>query len=59
MNYLMLLALQMTFLIVGYGADSMDHDKTLKQVMHIFHWENLKTKKFMSIQMHEGTILMR
>ena len=29
-------------LIVGYNADSRDHEKTLKWVMQICQWENLK-----------------
>ena len=32
-------------LFVGYGADSRDNDRTLRQVIQICHWENFKIKK--------------
>ena len=32
-------------LFVGYDVDSRDHDKTLKWVMQICYWENLKLQE--------------
>ena len=42
--------------IIGYDADSRDHDKTLRQVIQICQPENLKLNRNMSFQVHYNTI---
>ena len=37
-------------LVVGYDADGRGHDRTVRQLMQIFHQENLKHNKFNVIE---------
>ena len=42
-------------LIVGYDTDGRDHDRTLRHVMQICQWENLKKFILVSLEVHQDT----
>ena len=44
-NLLNIFGIADNVLIVGCDANGIDHDRTLRKVMQVFHWENLKLNK--------------